>query len=274
MGWTLGMVALLSALGCGPGIQAGPSAGERVAAGSVTGPRAPKEAARSPVGVVRFARSPAGPFRMSPVLPEATAAVYCSFDVAGLAPGTRVSVVWRRAGRELARTGHEATRHTRNLASELVSDEPLGSGSYEVEVLVDGRTEATTSFRIAGSDRPEPAASAPGRPRVVALSLSASDCVPEGPARPATPVRFALGVGTIRLCLEFEDVPEGQTMEVRWYRSAVPRAPLAVTTHRPEGGGELTASFTDTGLLRPGAHHVAVHLEGRELARARFLIER
>jgi len=263
-------LGLLVACGAGlppPGLLTGPESVEWAPVRS-----GPKEAGRSPLSVLRFRASPGGPWVMSPVLPVDTASVSCRFGVHGLAPGTEVVVIWRRGTGELVRTEHLVDRDTRTLSSRVDSEGPLGSGSYEVEVRVADRRQASSTFRIAGEDAPEPEPVGRQEPRVFDLTLASEACVAApSPARRPVP-RFAPGLTTVHLCLKFEGIRPGQRLEVRWYRRSSASTPLAVTTFTPDGSGQLSAAYSGEEPLPAGAYEVVLFLGNRRLGRQRFVV--
>ena len=232
----------------------------------------PKEGGRPVVSnlLLRSSRAAAG--QRSPLFPEWTTTVYCSFDVRGLRNGTKVSVHWRRGGRELTRNDFVIAQGTRNLSTQLASDGPLSPGTYEVEVRVSDRPEATTTFRIAGEEQAEPQTQTSTEPRVSGLALSTEECDGEPSSRPRAVTTFRRGVHTVFLCLQYENIRRGQRLEVSWYLGRSSTDPLAATTYNPTGDGELSALYTEDSGIPEGSYHVVVTLDGHEAARVRFVV--
>jgi hypothetical protein len=232
------------------------------------------EQGRATISRVTFRSSPAEPWLMMPLFSDTTTTVSCGFDVRGLAPGTKISVDWRRAGQVLATTELVTSRDTRALSADLVVESPLAAGTYEVEIRVGGHVEATSTFRVAGVDAATLPPPRPATPRVFDLTLSADECVPAPSApRAAAPPTFSGGVAAVQLCLQYENIPEGQRLVVRWYLSSS-RQPLSETTYQPSGSGELSDAYAySEGPIPPGAYHATVLLGAREVGRARFVIQ-
>lgn len=239
--------------------------------GALSGARA--EQARPSISRVTFRTSPAEPWLMMPLFSDTTTTVSCGFDVRGLPPGTKISVDWRRAGQVLATTELVTSRDTRALSADLVVETPLAAGTYEVEVRVGGRVEATSTFRVAGVDAATLPPPRPATPRVFDLTVSVDECVPSpAGARGAAPT-FSGGVTAVQLCLAYENLPEGQRLLVRWYLSSS-RQPLSETTYQPSGSGELSDAYAySEGPIPPGAYHATVLLGTREVGRVRFVIQ-
>lgn len=218
---------------------------------------------------LRSSRSAEG--RPSPTFPQGTSRVFASFELTGVQARARVRVHWRHEGRELGRNDLVATEQTRTLTAELASDAALPTGDYVVDVRVAGLPEARTTFRIAeGSSAEE--GTEPNGPDVSALRLSTDQCVPseedEGEEAPS----FGSEVRQVWLCLIYEHVDSGQELEVRWRRCQA--EVMAATTFSPEGSGELSASFTHEPSLPPGEYRAEIILDGREVARAPFVVRR
>jgi hypothetical protein len=240
--------------------------------GLETGAAGPKEAARPSVSKVLFRSSPAEAWLMTPLFGDSTTTVSCSFDVRGMAPGTAISVDWRRGGQVLATTELSTSRDTRRMSADLVLEAPLASGAYDVEIRVGGRTAATSSFRIAGGEGPAEPAPRPTAPRVLAVTLSVDECVPDPSARGGAAPTFSGGVSAVQLCLQYENIAAGQRLVVRWYLSSSPSRPLAEATYTPTGDGELSDHYAYSEPIPPGAYHVVVTLGGREVTRQRFVV--
>lgn len=232
-----------------------------------------KESSQQTISRMLFRASRTASGQRSPVFPEWTNAVYLSFDVRGLRNGTKVSVHWHRSGRELARNDFVTTQRTRQLSTELVSDDPLGSGTYQVEVRVNGRPAATTTFRIAGEDQVEPQPRTSTESRVFDLTLDTEACVAE-PSSGSQATTFRRGTRTVHLCLGFENLRRGQRLEVQWFRGNTGGDPIAATRYTPTGDGELSALYTEDGGIPSGTYSVVVTLNGREVAQARFVVQR
>lgn len=231
-----------------------------------------KEAARSHISQLRFHSSRSSAGLISPLFAESTASVVCSLSVSGLRPGTKIAVRWQRSGQVLATNNLVTTRDTRTLWADLSSDAPLGSGTFEVAVLIRGNVEASGSFRIAG--QPEPQRPTTQDPRVFDLTLASGDdeCIPESTGRQPSAATFTGNVNAVHICLQYEYIRRGQQLEVRWYQSSSSRQPLAVTSYSPTGSGDLSASYAHDDGVQPGSYHVAVVLDGREQGRVRFTV--
>ena len=259
------IAAFLTLWACGP---QPPAAGLVVDVDAVAGSTrwtldqvSPKEAVRGVISRLRFHSTRTAPGLISPLLPENTSSVHCSFNVSGQRPGTKIAVHWRRAGQTLARNNLVTARNTRTLSAQLASDSPLGPGTYEVDVRIGGRVEASGRFRIAGDAAPERPTSQEPRIFDVTLAASNEECIPEPTPRPRPLTTFNAGVSAVQVCLQYENIRQGQRLEVRWFRSSSSSQPLAVTTYSPTGDGELSASYSHDGGIPSGSYHVAVTLD-------------
>jgi hypothetical protein len=231
-----------------------------------------KETSGSPISHLRFHTSRSSAGLISPLFPENTATVVCSFQVRGLRSGTRIAVRWQRSGRVLATNNLVVSENTRTMSADLASNAPLGSGTYEVAVLRGGRVEVSGTFRIAGE--PEAPRQSNQGPRVFDLTLVSgnAECIPESSSRSNQVTTFTGGVGSVSICLQYENIRRGQRLEVRWFRGSGTGQPLSVTNYSPEGDGELSASYAHDDGIEPGTYTVTVTLAGREQGRARFQV--
>jgi hypothetical protein len=224
--------------------------------------------------LLRSSRTAAG--QVSPVFPAWTATVYCTFDVHGLSNGTTINVLWRRAGRDVARNAFVVAQGTRTISTELASDDPLEPGSYDVEVRVGDRTEARTTFRIAGDERAQLEAIVETQissiPRVFNLTLSTEECVAAPAPRSQAVTTFRQGIDAVHLCLEYENIGRGSQLVVRWFRGTTEGDPIATTTYRPSDSGELSALYAEDNGVPSGTYHVVITLDGNEVARTRFVV--
>jgi hypothetical protein len=243
------------------------------ACGMVAPPVARAEAGRHSISRVTFRSSPAEPWLMMPLFSDTTTTVSCGFDVRGLAPATKISVDWRHAGQVIATTELVTQRDTRALSTDLVVETPLASGTYEVEIRVEGRVEATSSFRVAGGDQPAEPAQHPSTPRVFGLTVTVDDCASSSAAAGGAGPTFSGGVASVQLCLQYENIPEGQHLVVRWYQGSARSRPLAENTYEPSGSGELSDSYAYSEAIAPGSYSVVVLLGNREVGRARFVVQ-
>lgn len=232
------------------------------------------EEGRRSISRVTFRSSPAEPWLMMPLFSDTTTTVSCGFDVRGLAPGTKILVDWRRAGQVMATTELVTTRDTRALSADLVVETPLAAGTYEVQIRVGDRVEATSTFRVAGVDTSAQPPPRPAAPRVFDVTVSVDDCAPSPAAAGGAVPTFSGGVASVQLCLQYENIPEGQRLVVRWYQGTARSRPLAENTYEPSGSGELSDAFVYSEAIPPGSYNVVVLLGNREVGRARFVVQR
>ena len=203
------------------------------------------------------------------VFPAGTTGIWCGFEAANIKQGSLITLTWLQDGVELSTStfGDVAGQHS--LSTHLESDAPLPAAGYNAVVKIDGAWAAQIAFYIEGEIETEQ----PGEPRVHDIVIRDDVCPETWQANGNGQTRLGQGTEAVHLCLEFDDMPDGSELEVRWFRNSSPREPLAVTAFNPAGSGALTAMYVPPEISVPnGGYHVAVQLGRQRLARVNFIV--
>lgn len=186
------------------------------------------------------------------------------FRIRGAGPGTAVRVVWTCDGARAAVTELGEVEGDRSLSASIGgSSSPLPNGEYRVEVHVNGARSATSRFSIGVSGGPQ---------RLSDLALTTA--VDPRTQRPSTSPQttFTGAEPTLYLCIRYEGLPAGASLEVRWFQDSFPDEPMSVSTVRAQRSGSMSASFSPDAPLPAGAYHADVVLAGEVLGTAAFTV--
>lgn len=204
--------------------------------------------------------------RAATKFPAGMRQIACAFRVEGAPPGTEVIVDWYRNNSKVATTEVGEVSGDRSLSASVANRRAFPDGAYRADVTLNGTVRGTKSFTI-GRARGNS-----GAPSVSNLALTTE--IHSRSRRPAAPTMttFEGTEESLWLCLSYENLGDNELVDVRWIQNGHDDEPMAVSTIRGSGAGNMAASFAPDGTLPPGDYHVDVVVRGEVLDSIAFTV--
>ena len=257
------------------------------------------------IGPIRFSTDPGGQQALA-AFPAGTRAIYATFDYQGFPTGSTFEQIWYLDGLETGRgsfTWNEA--ESGSYQGSLANDQGLLSGTYKLEIRLDGQLLGSGQFvigQVSASVVGTPAALAtlivvPVQPEATAQSGSGSGTffgdkptpglplLPQQPAIPVIgPIRFEneasggfpaavfpLGTATVYADFEYQGFAPGANFEQIWFLEGQETGRGSFAWNEAESGSYQTSLANDQGLL-PGNYSLEIKLDGQLLGQGSFMV--